>query len=290
MKKLILCLFVLTVMTSSHEFVAGKNAISVNDATSSNVAKYIAYNYNLLDFKGKEKLSPLVFEKAFVGYLNLRNAGKLNTDKQILTIADFSQSSCKTRLWIINLQTHKVLLNDYVAHGQGSGDEFAKVFSNTENSHQSSLGFYVTGETYIGDHGRSLRLEGMDNGYNSAAMERAVVVHGADYVSKDFIKSQKRLGRSWGCPAVATKIADKVIDIIQDGTCLFIYYPDKKYMANSYWLNKKIDRLPEDNMKTDMLAFANQPNIKVVHIYEFSATELYIIKKYNLMSIHRLLP
>lgn len=290
MKKLILCLTVLTILASSFGLAEAKVNIAVNEATTSNLKKYIANTYHLLDFKGKATLALPVYEKAVTGYLNLRNAGKLNTDKQILTVADFSQSSCQTRLWIIDMQNHKVLLNDYVAHGQGSGDEFAKVFSNTENSHQSSLGFYVTGETYNGDHGLSLRLDGMDNGYNSAAMERAVVVHGADYVSKDFIKSQKRLGRSWGCPAISTQIANKVINLIQDGTCLFIYYPDKKYMANSYWLNKKIDRLPEDNMKTDMLAFANQPNIKVVHVYEFSATELYIIKKYNLMSIHRLLP
>lgn len=290
MKKLILCFVVLTLIASSRAFVHGKNIAAMNEATPNNVAKYIAGVYNSLDFKGKEQLSLPVFEKAIIGYLNLRSSGKLNTGKQILSIADFSQSSCKARLWIIDLQSHKVLINDYVAHGQGSGEEFAKTFSNIENSHQSSLGFYVTGETYNGDHGRSLRLNGMDNGYNSAAMERSVVVHGADYVSKEFIRTEKRLGRSWGCPAVSSKISNKVIDIIQDGTCLFIYYPDKKYLASSYWLNKKPDYLPEDNMNNQLLALATQSGKPPVYIYEFSASQLYIINKYNLKSIHRLLP
>ncbi len=139
-------------------------------------------------------------------------------------------------MWIIDLDSRKVLLNTHVAHGQGTGEEYAKNFSNNEGSHQSSMGFYVTGDTYVGKHGNSLHLHGMDEGYNSAAYERAIVVHGAGYVSSDFIAGTGRLGRSWGCPAVSNELADEVIETIKDGTCMFIYYPEQRYIQSSKWL------------------------------------------------------
>lgn len=181
---------------------------------------------------------------AMKGYLNLKSAGKLSDNKQILTVADFTRSSAQNRLWIIDLNTRKVIVHTYVAHGQGSGDEFATAFSNTNNSHQSSIGFYVTGETYTGEHGTSLRLNGMDNGYNSAALDRGIVVHGADYVCKDFVAGNQRLGRSWGCPAVNSRMAPAIINTIKGGTCLFIYYPQRAYLASAYWLNKKVSNVP----------------------------------------------
>lgn len=260
MKKMILCLSVYLMTASPYEYSSATEvvpaAVSVN--------QYVKNVYESVDF-GKNPLSYDVFEKAYHGYLNLRTAGKLSTEKDILTICDFSKSSADYRLWIIDLRARKVLINDYVAHGQGSGDEFATAFSNRENSHQSSLGFYVTGSTYIGGHGESLRLHGMDNGYNDKAYDRAIVIHGAQYVSKDFVAGQQRLGRSWGCPAVSNNIAGKVINTIKDGTCLFIYSPDKKYLTSAYWLNKKIDgtQFRNDNM---MLASAT-PKVPV-YVYD----------------------
>ncbi|MBS1588203.1 MAG: murein L,D-transpeptidase catalytic domain family protein [Bacteroidetes bacterium] len=229
--------------------------------------RYTEQLYHQLSFPSENKVSFSAFSTAYKGYLNLRNAGNLNSDKQILTIIDFTLSSTKHRLWVIDLSQKRVLLNEYVAHGQGSGDEFATTFSNKDNSHQSSIGFYVTGETYVGQHGNSLRLYGMDNGYNSAAFDRSVVMHGANYVSNDFIVSQNRLGRSWGCPAVSNQIVDKVVNYIKDGTCLFIYYPQKAYLASSSWLRKNPDYLPEDYLIQDLKA-------PIRYVYDKSAANL----------------
>jgi hypothetical protein len=215
-------------------------AIEPDLPVSVQVINPVADKYSKIDFNGIEKLDYNVFVKAYVGYLNLHAENKLNTDKQILTVCDYSLSSTKNRMWVIDLANNKILLNTYVAHGQGTGEEYANLFSNKEGSHQSSMGFYITGDTYIGSHGNSLYLHGMDEGYNSAAYERSIVMHGAGYVSKDFIAGTGRLGRSWGCPAVSTELCDEIIDYTKEGTCLFIYYPEQKYMEESYWLNKKI--------------------------------------------------
>lgn len=183
-----------------------------------------------------ETLSFEVFEKAFLGFQNLKKSGKLDASSHLLSVCDFSLSSCKKRLWVLDLDEKKVLFNSLVAHGKGTGEEFATSFSNTEDSHQSSLGFYITEQTYNGDNGYSLRLFGMDRGYNDAALARCIVMHGANYVSEDFIKSQKRIGRSWGCPAIPRELAQPIINTIKNGTCLFVYYPDQNYMASSQWL------------------------------------------------------
>lgn len=210
-----------------------------NPVAKDKTRQHIQRLYNQIDFGKGEQLDVTVFEKAMTGYLNLKAAGKLNQDKEILTVADFSQSSTKNRLWVIDLDAKKVLYNTYVAHGQGSGGEFATRFSNVDGTHASSMGFFVTGNTYVGQHGNSLRLNGMDKGYNDAALRRAIVIHAADYVNKNIIKSQGRLGRSWGCPALAPELAQPIINKIKDGTCLFIYTPDKSYQQTAVWLNKK---------------------------------------------------
>ena len=192
--------------------------------------------YNQIEFSEGEMLSKKAFKKAYIGYLNLKGQGLLNDHKNLLSIADFSLSANKKRFWVIDLATKTVLFHTLVAHGQGTGEEFAHQFSNKENSHESSIGFYITDNTYTGHNGYSLRLNGMDKGYNSNALERAIVMHGADYVSETFIKGNKRLGRSWGCPAVPSTLAKPIINAIKDSTCLYIYYPDKKYLAESRWL------------------------------------------------------
>jgi len=228
--------------------LSSNNVASATEAASSPEAvleRYIKRLYNEINFDKKHPLSFDIFNKAYKGYLNLKTSDKLSTEKDILTVCDLTQSSSSDRMWIIDLKTKKVLFNTYVAHGSGTGEEFAQKFSNNFDSHQSSVGFYVTGETYMGEHGNSLRLNGMDFGFNHNALDRGIVVHGADYVSNKFIKGNERLGRSWGCPAVSTQLAQPIINTIKGGTCLFVYYPEKNYLKSGYWLNKKIEAVPQ---------------------------------------------
>ncbi len=192
--------------------------------------------FSSLSFEGINALNPDVFSKAYLGFNNLKKAGKLPEDSHLLTVCDFSLSSTEKRLWVIDLEEKKVLFNSLVAHGKNTGEEFAAKFSNTESSYQSSLGFYITENTYNGSNGYSLKLLGLDPGYNDAALQRAIVMHGADYVSENFIKSQNRIGRSWGCPAVPRALAEPIINTIKGQNCLFIYYPDERYLSKTEWL------------------------------------------------------
>lgn len=228
------------VMCASSFFVKVVKGEETSKITSSKVSVLQKADqiYDKINFGKSEPLSREVFYKAYTGYLNLKDAGKLDQDHPILSICDFSLSSNVKRLWVIDLKDSRVLIHSLVAHGQGTGEEFAMKFSNAENSHQSSLGFYVTEGTYIGDNGYSLKLNGMDAGYNDAAYSRAIVMHGADYVCDSYIRDNKRLGRSWGCPAVPATMAKDIINTIKDKTCLYIYYPNKSYLAKSVWLNK----------------------------------------------------
>lgn len=179
-----------------------------------------------------------VFEKAVTGFYNLKNSGKISSEKSILTIADFDLNSTQKRMWIVDLDKKNLLLNTWVAHGQRTGSDKAVKFSNTNDSHQSSLGFYVTAEIYRGQHGKSLRLDGMDEGYNTNARKRDIVVHGAPYVSQGTINALGRLGRSHGCPAVAPELTDKVINTIAGKTVLFINSSEEPY--TSKYLNEQI--------------------------------------------------
>lgn len=167
-------------------------------------------------------LSLAVFNKAATGFYNLQNAGKVGSGKTILSIADFDLSSKKKRFWIVDLEQEKLVLNTWVAHGTYSGGDQATDFSNTSESYKSSIGFFVTGEAYHGKHGLSLRLDGMDEGFNSNARRRAIVVHGAKYVSQHTIDQLGRLGRSQGCPAVPQELADTVVETMEGQTVLFI--------------------------------------------------------------------
>ncbi len=141
-----------------------------------------------------------------------------------LALIDYSRASVDRRLWIFDLQSRKLLLSDYVAHGRGSGDNFARAFSNLEGSLASSLGLFVTAESYFGVHGRSLRLDGLEPGINDQARARAIVLHGADYVDPQLGIIQGRIGRSWGCPAVRPAVVAHVIDALEGGQMLYPYY------------------------------------------------------------------
>jgi hypothetical protein len=213
----------------STEETGKQNQPSVSVYTDSIYINYVNTLYVATHLK-EAGLSFSVFEKALTGFYNLKKSGQLSA-KQILTIADFDQSSTKKRLYIIDLDKKEILLNTWVAHGQRSGNDEAVNFSNKNDSYTSSLGFYVTGEVYRGIHGRSLKLDGMDNGFNNNARSRSIVVHGAPYVSTGTINALGRLGRSQGCPAVAPEVADQVINTIGDKTVLFINKSTEAYSS-----------------------------------------------------------
>jgi hypothetical protein len=181
-------------------------------------------------------LSKKAFEYAWKGYKQLLDERRLNND-EVLSICDFSQSSRRKRLYIIDVAEKKLLLNTYVAHGRNSGGEYARSFSNKDESHKSSLGFYVTRNTYYGDHGLALKIDGLENGINDRADERNIVIHGSQYVGANYLRNNKMNGRSFGCPAVPAKDTQKVIYTIKDGSCLFIYHPTKAYLTRSRILN-----------------------------------------------------
>jgi len=169
-----------------------------------------------------------VFERAFKGYLDIDYSGK-----EIITIIDYTKPSTSYRMFIIDIKNEKLIRSGLVAHGKNTGENLATCFSNKKQSLQSSPGFYLTAETYNGNHGYSLRLDGLEDGINDLARERAIVLHGADYVSESFIKKHGRLGRSWGCPAVPDKEAKYIIDLIKEGSLLYIHTDDSNYLQNS---------------------------------------------------------
>ena len=169
---------------------------------------------------------------ALDGYENLEK----ELEKQVLTLIDFSLPSTEKRLWVIDLTQGKILLNTVVAHGRNSGMLMAEKFSNRPESYQSSLGFYKTGETYFGKHGYSLRLDGLEKGINDQARNRAIVIHGADYAREEVAKMSGRLGRSLGCPAVPSELSKEVIDLIKDGSLLFIFADQEEYLNQSEYI------------------------------------------------------
>jgi len=179
-----------------------------------------------------------VFQKALTGYFNIKSANNLAKNSSVITIVDFSKSSREKRMWIIDLLNNQLLLNTWVAHGQGSGNDMATSFSDTNESHQSSLGFYLADDVYFGKHGRSLRLDGLDQGFNTNARSRGVVVHAADYVSAGTIAAIGRLGRSFGCPAVSPVVIDQVINTIKGKSVFFINGNNANY--TSKYLNDAV--------------------------------------------------
>ena len=153
-----------------------------------------------------------------------------------LTVIDYSRPSSEKRLWVYDLNTRELLYEELVAHGQGTGANLATKFSNQPDSHQTSLGLFVTDETYVGRNGYSLRLDGLDKGWNDRARDRAIVMHGAPYVSPQFVKATGRLGRSHGCPAVSDAVARRLIDRVKGGGLVFAYYPDPNFLKTSKYL------------------------------------------------------
>jgi L,D-transpeptidase catalytic domain len=155
----------------------------------------------------------------------------------LLTVIDYSKASTVPRLWVLDLESGRVLFEELVAHGRASGDNFATRFSNEIDSHQTSLGVFRTADVYVGSNGYSLRLDGLESGVNDRARERAIVMHGAPYVSDATARALGRLGRSWGCPALPLSVARNIIDTIKGGSLVFAYYPDQDWLKASSFLN-----------------------------------------------------
>jgi hypothetical protein len=181
-------------------------------------------------------LSLDAFNDAIKGYNYLKGKNLLN-NTDVITIVDYSKPSSQKRLYVLDMNNGKILFNTLVAHGRNSGLEYATDFSNAEESHKTSLGFFITRNTYTGGNGYSLKLQGCEKGINDKAFERAIVVHGADYATENFLQNNGYLGRSYGCPAVPEKVSKPIIDAIKNGSCMFLYHPTKKYTTHSKILN-----------------------------------------------------
>jgi hypothetical protein len=182
-----------------------------------------------------EGVSPDVLHLA-LGAIECATASGDITTPPTLTLIDYSRPSVEPRLWVFDLETGRLLFKELVAHGRNSGENMATRFSDDMNSHQSSLGLFVTSDTYVGSNGYSLRLDGLEPGFNGRARDRAIVMHGAPYVDASLSASQGRLGRSWGCPALREAVARDVINTIRGGGVIFSYYPDQDWLAKSRFL------------------------------------------------------
>ena len=184
----------------------------------------------------KSGLNQKAFEYAWRGYHNLLKTGQLKKS-YVLTVCDFTQSSSSKRMYVIDVAHKKLLFNTYVSHGMNSGVEYATTFSNKANSFKSSLGFFVTTKTYVGKNGLSLKVKGLEKGYNDQAAKRHIVLHGSDYISPEYLKDNGEMGRSLGCAAIPNTMSPKIIKTIKNGSCLFIYHPTTKYLTHSNVIN-----------------------------------------------------
>jgi hypothetical protein len=235
MKKIFSVFFALILVFVQFSFVNNTSvesriASSFSNISTSNLSVY--QNLHLDDLG----LSKEAFTNAMKGYNYLIASGKIKNEETI-SIVDFSLPSSQKRLFVIDLKHNKLLFNTYVSHGRNSGTDVATQFSNDPNSFESSLGFYITANTYTGKHGYSLRLDGIEPNINDNALKRGIVMHSAPYVNDQTIKKLGFLGRSEGCPAVPENVYKQIIAQIKDGSCLFMYSPNKDYLAHSQILN-----------------------------------------------------
>ena len=169
-------------------------------------------------------IRPGVIEEA-VGAMKCAQSRGVGADARRLAIIDYTLPSRKQRLWVVDLETQKLLFEEHVAHGQKSGHDIPTAFSDRNGSHQTSLGLFYTDTTYQGGNGYSLKLHGLSNGFNESAMRRLIVMHGAAYVDPHTAVSMGRLGRSWGCPAVRVDIAKPMIDALKGGNFIYSHGP-----------------------------------------------------------------
>jgi L,D-transpeptidase catalytic domain len=227
---------VLTAATgSSAEPAAGAAEAAPGATVEAAAASASAFDAAGWDEAAVGDIDPAVFATALRAAANAVQRGDA-LDPATLTVIDFSRPSTEKRMWVYDLRSRTLLFDELVAHGRGSGQALATMFSNDAESNRSSLGLYRTGETYIGKHGYSLRLDGLEPGFNDHARERGIVMHAADYVNASTARAQGYLGRSLGCPALRPEITKNVIDAVKGGGLLFAYYPDRHWLKTSKYL------------------------------------------------------
>jgi hypothetical protein len=233
---LIMCMLLAFLTPVARSYAGEGEKTSVHKKSAKALfAETVSTLYDSIDLKDLG-LTKKAFAYALKGYYYLLNHHRLSREN-ILSICDLSQSSRNKRLYILDLEQKTVVVNTYVAHGRNSGKEYARSFSNNPASHKTSLGFYVTEDTYYGNNGLSLKICGMERGFNDRANGRNIVIHGSEYVGPDFLQMNSYTGRSYGCPAVPADETETVINAIKGGSCLFIYHPTKKYISRSKILN-----------------------------------------------------
>lgn len=214
--------------TTQENHPTDKAAQNTQIALESKTLSPIEQLYQEFGFETNQLINYKAFEQALLGFEQINPKVK-----DIITIIDFTLPSTQKRMFVLDLVNKKVLFHSIVSHGRNSGENYATSFSNRHGSYQSSLGFYLTDQTYMGSNGYSLILDGLEKGINDQARARAVVMHGADYCSENVIKSNGRLGRSYGCPALPREINESVINTIKNGSVLYIYANNKEYMTTS---------------------------------------------------------
>jgi len=227
-KILLYCLYFNVISCSSHDYRV-EDIKAVDETTEDKIIE----TYNEADLQ--QHFPFALFRIAMIGFYNIKD---LKISDRI-TIIDYSKPSTEERFYVVDLDKKELLYKCLVAHGINTGNNLASNFSNELNSKKSSLGLFITAETYQGKHGYSLKLDGIEKDINNNARKRAIVIHGADYVSKEFIKKHGRLGRSWGCPALPEVLSQEIIESISGGRCLFIYGNDDEYLNRSEYILKK---------------------------------------------------
>lgn len=221
-------------ITSLLALASGLFAMTVNAASP--VSQTSSVQTELQQFSNRVSgLNPKALQLGLEAYNKARQEGL--DSQQILTIIDYTKPSTARRLWVLDLKDNSVLFNEYVAHGQNSGGNYATAFSDRPESLETSLGVFLTESTYQGKHGYSLRVKGLEKGFNDRAEARDIVFHSANYVTAQFAEQHGRLGRSWGCFAVSPAVADSLIHTIKNGTVVFAYYPDPTWLAKSQFLS-----------------------------------------------------
>ncbi|EPJ2810567.1 murein L,D-transpeptidase catalytic domain family protein [Pseudomonas putida] len=200
-------------------------------------AWHAAYAQSLPSAAELQQLAPNANLSTLALALTAYSCASHNDANKLLTVIDYSKASRDKRLWVFDLRARKLLFEEWVAHGKNSGADVPTTFSNAPNSYQSSIGLYETGQTYSGKHGRSLRLQGLEPGFNDNSMSRAIVMHAAAYADPKVVPGLGRLGRSQGCPAVRPAIAGKLIETLQRGSYVFAYYPQQNWLKTSRFLN-----------------------------------------------------
>jgi hypothetical protein len=211
------------------EFISSLAPVTAPSGTSSWIDQEVRVLHGQAD-----NLDKKVLRLSLTAYLNARGQGYDN--QQLLTIVDYSKPSTERRLWVFDLKSNKILFNTWVAHGKNSGELNSTSFSNSARSLKSSLGVFVTEDTYDGHNGYSLRVQGLEQGFNDNAHNRDVVFHGADYANPEVTKGLGRLGRSWGCFAVSRKVSVSLINTIKNDTVVVAYYPDQRWLKHSAYL------------------------------------------------------